>query len=136
MALMSGHTTGMKYDEKLGRSLVDNEEGFISRCGARSASTDIAFLDAGHTSEDYQNVLKRNLLPIGNILGWKNWKVVQDNVSIYTSHSTTTWFTQNQVTVIDGPAISPDLNPMDKPLGSTCTGVRVSPIVRLWDLGL
>ena len=37
-----------------------------------NGTTDIAFLDGRQTSEDYQNVLKSNLLPIGNILGGKN----------------------------------------------------------------
>ena len=84
-------------------------------------TTDIAFLDSRQTSEDYQNVLKSNLLPIGNILGGKNGKFQQDNASNHTSNSTTAWFTQNQMTIIDWPAINrPEFH--RKPLGSICTG--------------
>lgn len=38
-----------------------------------------------------------------------NWKYQKDNAPIHTSHLTTAWFTQNQLTVKDWPAISPDL---------------------------
>ena len=74
-----------------------------------NGTTDNAFLDGRQTSEDHQSVLKSNLLPTGNILVGNNWKFQQDNASTHTSHSTTDWFTQNQVTVIDWPAISSDL---------------------------
>ena len=78
-----------------------------------NGTPDIAFLDGRQTSENFWNVIKSNLLRIGNILGGKNSKFQQDNASIHTSHSTAAWFAQYQVTVTDWPAISPDLNPME-----------------------
>ena len=101
---MPWHATGMIYEENRVSSLVDNKEGgslIVWGASCFNGTTDIAFFYGRQTSKDYQNVFKGNLLPIGN------------NVSIYTSHSTIAWFTQNQLTVIDWPAISPDLNPME-----------------------
>ena len=40
------------------------------------------------------------------------WINQLDNLPIHVSNSTMQWFRQNQVTVTDGPALSPDLNSM------------------------
>ncbi len=37
----------------------------------------------------------------------------QDGASIHTSRSKKTWFMQNNITLLNLPALSPDLNPME-----------------------
>ncbi|KFM58275.1 Transposable element Tc3 transposase, partial [Stegodyphus mimosarum] len=78
-----------------------------------NGTTDIAFLEGRLCSEDYQKMLEMHLLPFGELLGGDQWIYQQDDCSVHVSNSTKEWFRRNQVTVMDWPALSPDLNPME-----------------------
>lgn len=85
----------------------------IYLCWVHFVSIEIAFLNGRQCSMDYENVLKSNLILFRNILKGEKWKLQQDNASIYIYHSITDYFTQNLLTVIYWPAISPDLNTIE-----------------------
>lgn len=74
---------------------------------------DLAFTSSKMKSEDYQNVLKLSLLPFKS--RYRRFPLIfqQDNASIHVSKSTKDWFERNRVTVMEWPARSPDLNPME-----------------------
>jgi len=73
----------------------------------------IAFVSNKMNSEDYQGVLQQFLLPVAKQISGNAWLFQQDNASIHSSTSTTTWLTKKKVIVIDWPARSPDLNIME-----------------------
>ncbi|EYC03119.1 hypothetical protein Y032_0096g2948 [Ancylostoma ceylanicum] len=64
-------------------------------------------------SAEYQGVLQRHLLP--SLRGRRPLKytIQQDNAAVHVSQSTKTWLSKNRVNVMDWPACSPDLNPME-----------------------
>ena len=80
--------------------------------GAFSASgkSQLAVLRGNHNSECYQNTLRDYLLPFAQRCHRADWIFQQDNASIHTSGSTKKWFEDNELTVMDWPAKSPDLN--------------------------
>lgn len=52
-----------------------------------NGQTSLAFLDGRQKSEDYQETLRTNLLPFGDVLGGPGWIFQHDNASIYASNS-------------------------------------------------
>lgn len=82
--------------------------GFGTKC-----TTPLAFTSNRMDSREYQDVLKNNLLRKGSKLGGQGWIFQQDNAPIHRSNSTTAWLQDKNVRVMDWPARSPDLNPME-----------------------
>lgn len=71
--------------------------------------TDVAILKGKVDSKTYQNCLNSHLKPYiqqGEFL-------VQDNAPVHVSLSTREWLKDNKIVVIDWPAHSPDLNPIE-----------------------
>lgn len=75
--------------------------------------TDIVFMNGRQDSRKYQEVLEKHLLPTAPQICGQNWRFQQDNAPIHTSRSTKAWFEAKNVSVLDWPARSPDLNPVE-----------------------
>lgn len=67
-------------------------------------------IDGNMDSEYYCEVLRVGLLPVADDVLGDNWILVQDGASVHTSNHTADWLDANDVSVIDWPAKSPDLN--------------------------
>ena len=70
-----------------------------------------------------QDLLDTHLLPFGETIGGPFWIFQQDNATIHVASSTWEWFLQYGVHVIDLPANSLDLNPMENLWAMLCRSV-------------
>ena len=96
------------------QTLFNRQQGrdslMVWRTFSYNRTINIVFLKGGQCSEDYQQILKPQLFLFGKLLGGDEWIYQQNNCSIHVSNSTMQcnamqWFRQNQVTVMDWPAL-------------------------------
>lgn len=78
-----------------------------------NGKSDIAFLSGRQKSEDYQSTLENFLVPFGDRCHDGEFIFMQDNASIHKSTSTNQWFESKRMLLLDHPALSPDLNPIE-----------------------
>lgn len=96
-----------------------NGGGSVMVWGAFFANgkTEIAFLDGNQCAEDYVQTLKKYLLPVMRRKFRRRGIFQQDNASIHTARVTKSFFQESNLTVMDWPALSPDLNPIENVWG-------------------
>jgi len=78
---------------------------------------ELAFLDGNQNADDYIHTLSEYLLPV--TFGHFGCEAIfqQDNASIHTAARTKAFFDEVALDVMDWPALSPDLNPIENVLG-------------------
>lgn len=84
-------------------------------CFAASGTGCLDSVQGVMKSEDYQNVLGRNVGPSVRQLGLRqrSWVFQQDNDPKHTSNSTKKWLKTKHWRVLQWPSMSPDLNPIE-----------------------
>ncbi|KAF0710565.1 hypothetical protein AaE_012468 [Aphanomyces astaci] len=84
--------------------------GFSSR-----GKTELAFLEGKQNSEAYIETISNYMLPFAHCMHADDYRFQQDNASIHTARSVMEWFKEPDVAVdvIQWPAKSPDLNPIE-----------------------
>ena len=89
--------------------------GSVMLWGAFSANgkLNLAFIEELQDSTKYQKTLENNLLLKWSFWVSKEFIFQQDNATIHTSSSTKTWLARNNINVLDWPACSPDINPIE-----------------------
>lgn len=79
--------------------------------------TELAFLTGRQDTSKYILTLEKYLLPFGNQIHSGNYIFQQDNASIHVSTQAKTWFASMNLDILEWPAKSPDLNPIENAWG-------------------
>lgn len=80
--------------------------------GARGKSN-ICFIPSNMNSQIYVDLLDNNLIDYAGELYEDNWTFQQDNAPIHNARHTKEFLRSHNIPVLDWPALSPDLNPIE-----------------------
>ncbi|GBN89228.1 Transposable element Tc3 transposase [Araneus ventricosus] len=73
----------------------------------------LTFLDGQQNSPKYKEIIENHLMPFAENTGRGNWEYQHDNAPIHTSHATKNYLNSKNVTVLERPPMSPELNPIE-----------------------
>lgn len=82
----------------------------ISSCGPLALSVNTG----GVTAQRYIGILQESFLPAVNAFGLQEWYLQQDNAPAHRAIVTQNFLAENNVQVLDWPALSPDLNIIER----------------------
>ena len=75
--------------------------------------SDLVFIEGGLNQYRYMDILRRHLLPWARAQFQANFVLVQDNAPPHRAHNTGNFLRNQDVEVMDWPALSPDMNPIE-----------------------
>ena len=99
--------------------------GSVMVCAGISflGKTPIAFISTRQNSEQYCECLRGFLIPFANEHYGSHFSFMQDNAAIHRSAFTKHWLSEQNIALINPPALSPDLNPIENCCGQLARAV-------------
>ncbi len=112
---------GEESKEKCMVPTVKHGGGSVLMWGCMSAAGvgELHFIDGIMNSQMYCSILKEKMLPSLRALGRRRALFQHDNDPKHTSKATVGFLKKNRVKVIQWPSMSPDLNPIETPMGNS-----------------
>lgn len=103
------------FDPRYTKKTIKHGGGNIMLWGCFSASGvgPLYWIQGNMCAPDYVNILNEVMLPYAEENMPLKWELVQDNDPKHSSKLAKKWFLDNEVGVMDWPAQSPDLNPIE-----------------------
>ncbi|GBN91791.1 Transposable element Tc3 transposase [Araneus ventricosus] len=125
---------GTSMDLKYWHDLRKEPRSFFSRqSGGGSVMVWVAFSFSGQVGLDFLNdrqnspkyieTLENHLMSFAENIGGRNWEYQYDNASIHTSNAMKYYLNSKNVTVLEWPPMSPDLNPIENVWDIMCRKV-------------
>ena len=75
--------------------------------------SDIVFIDGKINSAAYTNIFENRLVPFAHQMASHEYIFQKDNASVHVSKASKLWFAYQNITLLDLPSLSSDLNPME-----------------------
>lgn len=96
----------------------------------------LKFIEGTVNAEVYQNILGECLIPSIDTLksNTGHFLFQQDNAACHTAHRIARWFNENNIPVLQWPANSPDISPIETLWGRMKKELRKNPARNLHDL--
>ena len=82
-------------------------------CFSLKEKASLVFLDVNQDSAGYTTMFEKHLVPWADVVHPNSWIFQQDNASIHASRHSIKWFTKEGISLLEWPAGSPDLNPIE-----------------------
>lgn len=127
-----------KYDDQFIKKVIQGGGGSVGvwGCIGQQGTGCCATYPGRLNSERYIDLLENNLKPSLELLkpNDNDWYFQQDGASCHTAKSVKAWFSENNLTVLQWPSKSPDLNPIEHLWAYIDTKLEENPPETLADL--
>ena len=105
--------TVFKEDEVFSKRQNGGVSVIIWGCFSLRGKAPLVFLDEKQDSGKYTTMFERHMVPWTDTVHPNNWISQQDNALIHASRHSIKWFTKKAIFLLEWPARSPDLNPIE-----------------------